>query len=388
MKQDIALVAPQYQQQTQAVHAGKRPGQPSVVNSIETASAYYYVDEGEQPYPRYFNTPNSEVVAEQICALENASDGLVFSSGMAAISAALMALLRPGDHVVLQEALYGGTHALVTKLLANYGVEFTFAPSSATAMAEAIQANTKVLYAETPANPLMEIIDLAELADKSRNAGVVSIVDNTFASPINQNPIDHGCDLVVHSGTKYLGGHSDLSFGAVVGNRELVEVVRQHARLQGGNVNALICYLMERSIKTLALRIEKQNTNALELANFLLGLPEIERVFYPGLSSHPGYQVALKQMTGFGGMLSFELASGLSPKKFLRNLHLIAAAMSLGGVESSMTIPALTSHKPMASAERKRLGISERLVRLSTGIESVTDLKSDIRHALKGAKDE
>lgn len=386
MKQSTNRLTPEYGPNTQVVHAGKRDGQPAVVNAIEPASAYYYVDEGEQPYPRYFNTPNLQIVAEQICTLEQAEDGLVFSSGMAAISATLMALLKPGDHIVLQDALYGGTHALVSNLLAKYGVDFTFASCNADSMAEAIRPNTKILYVETPANPLMEIVDLQDVAQLAKQNNVLTVVDNTFATPINQNPLASGCDIVLHSGTKYLGGHSDLSFGAAVGHQQHVESIRQQARLQGGNVNALICYLMERSIKTLALRVQAQNANAMTLAAYLCELPKIDRVFYPGLPSHPNHDIASKQMKGFGGMLSFELSEGYCAKRLLRSLKLIAAAMSLGGIESSVTIPALTSHKPMPAAERERLGISPRLVRLSTGIEDAADLKADIEQALENAK--
>lgn len=368
--------------QTSAVHASNRMQSAGVVNSIEPSSAFRYLDEGPQPYPRYFNTPNQQIVIDQICRLENADKGLVFSSGMAAITTTLLGLLNPGDHIVLQEALYGGTHSFVLKEFAKHGIEYTLAPCNAKALIGAIQENTRVVYAESPANPLMKVIDLRRLADGIRSHPIVSVVDNTFASPVNQNPIELGMDVCIHSGTKYLSGHSDLSFGAVVGNDDSIAKIYEKAILLGGNLNPLSLYLIERSIKTLFVRVRQQNDNALRIAQALERHKLITSVNYPGLASHPDHDIAKTQMKGFGGMMSFELADCVKPKSFFQALNLISPAMSLGGVESTITIPAFTSHKPIPKEAREQAGISDQLVRFSVGIESSDDLLADLLQAL------
>jgi cystathionine beta-lyase len=372
-----------YSKQTTSVHAGKRAESIGVVNAVEPSSAFRYIDDGVQFYPRYFNTPNQQNVVNQIRELEDAPAGMIFGSGMAAITTTLMALLRRGDHIVLQNALYGGTHSLVVKEFADAGIEYSFAPSNVESMMAAVKPNTRLIYAETPANPLLEIIDLEQLATQASKNAIMTVVDNTFASPINQNPLQSGIDIVLHSGTKYLGGHSDLSFGAVVSLQDIIDQVYEKAVHYGGNVNALTCYLIERSIKTLAIRVQQQNRNAGILADFLSKQPGIDQVFYPGLKTHPGHAIAAAQMSGFGGMVSFSLAEGISPTTFLQSLELIEPAMSLGAVESTVTIPALTSHKPMSAAQRKELGISDQLVRMSVGIESADDLVHDLENALR-----
>lgn len=370
---------------TKCVHAGKSPDSEGVVGHIQPSTAYRYLDTGSQPYPRYFNTPNQQYLVEKICQLENAEDGVIFSSGMAAITTTLSSLLNRGDHIVLQRAIYGGTHTYVLEEFKRVGIEFTFVGCDLDEIAAAIRPETRVVYAETPANPLLQIMDLTGLAKIAAAKNIVSVVDNTFASPINQNPIDLGIDLVVHSGTKYLGGHSDLSFGTAVGDRDNVERIRQKAVLYGGSLNPLSIYLAERSIKTLAVRVERQNQNAMSLANALDQHSAVEAVYYPGLSRHTGHHVAAEQMHGFGGMMSFSLASEQSPLKFLHSLNLIEAAMSLGGVETTATLPARTSHKSMPEEEREQQGITDQLVRLSVGIESDQDLINDLDQALKNA---
>ncbi len=369
--------------QTISVHAGKRAETIGVVNPVEPSSAFHYIDSGVQFYPRLFNTPNQQNVVNQICELENAPAGMIFGSGMAAITTTLLALLRRGDHIVLQKALYGGTHALVVREFAAAGIEHTFASCTAESLMAAVRPGTRIIYAESPANPRLDIIDLQELAARAAAKKILTVVDNTFASPINQNPFNLGIDVVLHSGTKYLGGHSDLSFGAVAGRQEIIDRVLEKAALFGGNVNALTCYLIERSIKTLAIRVQQQNRNAGQVADFLSRHPGVDRVWYPGLKTHPGHAIAAAQMSGFGGMVSFCLAAGTSPQTLLRSLQLIAPAMSLGGVESTVTIPARTSHKPLSARERQELGISDRLVRMSVGIESADDLVADLDNALR-----
>ena len=247
---------------------------------------------------------------------------------------------------------------------------------------EKLRDNTVLAYIEPPTNPCLRILGIKALADLARDAGIVTVIDNTFASPINQNPIDHGIDMVVHSGTKYLGGHSDLSSGAVVGPSTLIEQVRQQAKMYGGNLNAISCYLLDRSIKTLDVRVQRQNQNAMAVANFLSEHNAIARVLYPGLPSHPGHDIAANQMHGFGGMLSFELNRDIPVCEFLTSLKLITPAMSLGGVESTVTVPALTSHKEMTPEDRENCGVTESLIRFSIGIEDPTDLVTDLRQAL------
>ena len=377
---------PKYSIETEAVHGGKSEADPGAVSPVELSTAFKYLDEGPRPYPRYFNTPNQQIVTEKIRLLEQAAAGLVFSSGMAAISTTLMSLVSPGEHVVFQDAIYGGTQSLILKEFERLGIEFTFAECSAKALVEAVRPNTKVVYAETPANPLMQVVDLAQVAEQVKGQGITTVVDNTFASPINQNPIRLGFDVVVHSGTKYLGGHSDVCFGAVVSRADLIERIHATSKLYGGSLNALSLYLVERSLKTLAVRVKQQNENAQRIAEFLEQHSQVESVNYPGLKSHPHHAIACKQMTGFGGMLSFELDSDIQPIQFLKNLKLVTAAMSLGGVETTVTLPALTSHQPVPKEIREKAGITDRLVRLSVGIESVADLINDFEQAIEACQ--
>ena len=349
---------------------------------IQTSSAYYYLDDGPQPYPRYFNTPNQNAVAAKIATLEHAEEGMVFSSGMAAISTCVMSLVSPGDHVLLMRELYGGSHAFLIHEFTKLGIEFDFVSGGVDEFHEKKRDNTTLVYIETPTNPCLRILDIKALADFARDAGATTVIDNTFASPINQNPIDHGIDVIVHSGTKYLGGHSDLSSGAVVGPTAIMGKVRQQAKMYGGNLNAISCHLLDRSLKTLDVRVQRQNQNAMTVAQFLDGQDAIARVLYPGLPAHPGHEVAARQMTGFGGMLSFELNADVPVREFLLNLKLITPAMSLGGVESTVTVPMLTSHKEMTAEDREKCGVTPSLIRFSVGVESADDLIADLQQAL------
>lgn len=370
---------------TDCVHAGQRRDNLGVVNAIEPSSAYQYIDGsdgGDQFYPRYFNTPNQQYIIEKVAALECAETGVIFGSGMAAIGTTLLAMLKTGDHAVLLENIYGGTLSFVDSEFPEFGIEYDVAGPSVDQLMASVKPNTRVIFLETPANPLMQVVDLVELAKAAAAKNIITIVDNTFASPINQNPIALGIDLVVHSGTKYLGGHSDLSFGAVVGQSETIERIRKKAVNYGGNLNAMTCYLIERSIKTLDVRVQRQNTNAMAVASFLDQHSGVDQVYYPGLANHPGHDIAASQMSGFGGMMAFDLAGQACPKSFLNELSVITPAMSLGGVESTVTMPIYTSHKPISPEERKRLGIGDRLVRLSVGIEGAEDIVSDLENAL------
>jgi len=372
--------------QTQCVHSGsyRDPATRGLNTPIFTSSAYAYLDREQTPYPRYFNTPNQEAVVRKLCALEGAEGGVLFASGMAAMSTAILAFAGAGDHVVLMDELYGGTHAFATDEFARLGIACTFAGTGAEALCAAVTPRTRVMVVESPTNPLLSVVDLRRVAAFARERGVVTVVDNTFATPLNQNPLSLGIDVVVHSGTKYLGGHSDLCCGAVLAAAAPVRRVLALARHLGGSLDAQACYLLERSLKTLALRVERQSANALALAQFLESHPSVARTHYPGLPESPGHALACTQMRGFGGMLAFELRAGaVPPARFVRALALIAPALSLGGVETTICAPAETSHAKMSAEERRRIGIGEGLFRLSVGIEHVEDLVADLEQALK-----
>ena len=371
--------------QTQSVHAGSfgDPTYQGTVTPIFPSSAYDY--EGAPNgtlYPRYFNTPNHVAVAEKLAALENAEEGIVLSSGMAAILTSIFAMMKSGDHAIFQADLYGGTHSAVAIELPRYGMEYTMVDGADPANFErAIRKETKIIYIETPSNPTLKITDIKAVASIAKKHGLITIIDNTFASPVNQNPIDLGIDIVTHSGTKYIGGHSDICCGAVLTSKTLAAKIRNSALHFGGSLDAQTCWLVERSLKTIVLRVRQQNENAMTLAEFLSDDDRINKVYYPGLADHPGHAIAKSQMPGgFGGMLSFEVKG--DAHRFMDKLQLIKRAISLGGVETTITSPAKTSHVKMSPAEREAIGVTDTLVRLSVGIEEVSDLIDDIKQAL------
>ncbi|MBC9797693.1 trans-sulfuration enzyme family protein [Sinomicrobium weinanense] len=358
------------------------------ISPLYMATSYAFENVEEKRYPRYFNTPNQVALSRKIAALEHAEKGLIFGSGMAAISTALLAFLQKGDHIVLQKTLYGGTFNLVTEEFKKFGIEYTFTDGWSPEDFEiCIRDNTRVIYFETPSNPLLTITDIKAVAQIARKHGLVSMIDNTFASPINQTPLDFGIDIVIHSATKYLGGHSDILAGAVVGSEAHVERIAQLAKNFGGSLSDYTVWLLERSIKTLGLRVKAQNRNAKKLARFLHKHPDVSKVYYPGLKSHPEYALAKEQMKGSGGMLSFELHEGLDALQFTRELQLIKPSMSLAGVDSTISSPMLTSHALLSAEERARQGISDGLLRLSVGIEDKKDLIRDIEEALAKIKE-
>ncbi len=367
---------------TLSVHAGSHgdPRYKGLVTPIYPSSAYDY--ESEVLYPRYFNTPNQKAVVEKMVALENGEDGLVLSSGMAAIMTSLFAMVRQGDHVLFQNDLYGGTHHAALSELNRYGIEYNMVDvADLKSFEKGIRKNTKVILVETPSNPLLKITDLAAVAKLAKKHGLITIIDNTFASPVNQNPIDQGIDIVTHSGTKYIGGHSDLCCGVVVSSKKLTEKIKGSALNFGGSLDAQSCYLVERSLKTIVLRVRQQNKNAMDIARFLEAESAVTKVNYPGLKNHPSYAIAKKQMPGgFGGMLSFEIKG--DPDKLMKKLKYIKRAVSLGGVESSINTPVRTSHAKLSATERKAAGITDKLLRLSVGIEEMEDLINDIKQAL------
>lgn len=353
------------------------------VSPLYMATSYAFEDVEAKRYPRYFNTPNQLALASKIAALEHAERGLIFGSGMAAISTTLLAFLGKGDHIVLQKTLYGGTFNLVTEEFRKFGIEYSFTDGSSPEDFETlIRENTKVIYIETPSNPLLTVTDIKAVAEIARKHGLVSMIDNTFASPVNQTPLDFGIDIVIHSATKYLGGHSDILAGAVAGSEAHIDKVFQLAKNFGGSLSDYTVWLLERSIKTLGLRVKAQNRNAKKLARLLQKHPDVSKVHYPGLKSNPDYARAKAQMKGFGGMLSFELREGLDALQFMRELQLIKPSMSLAGVESTISSPMLTSHALLSAEERAAQGIGDGLLRLSVGIEDKKDLIKDIEQAL------
>ena len=369
---------------TQSVRAGSRrdKNMGGLNTPLVSSSAIEYLDDTEVRYPRYFNTLNHDVVAEKMSVLEGAEAGLVTSSGMAAISAIIFGLLGTGSHIVLTEGLYGGTHALIVNELKRFGISYSFAATDTESIKAATASDTRMIYVESPGNPLLTVVDLAAVAAFAKKHGIITVIDNTFASPILQNPLVHGFDLVMHSGTKYLGGHSDLCCGTVNGAAGLIAKIRDHAVSYGGCLNAQDCYLLERSLKTLELRVSRQSDNAAIIAAYLDKNEHIKQVNYPGLENHAGHDIAARQMTDFGGMLSFELAEGIDAVAYLRRLELVNCAISLGGVETTICQPVATSHQKMAEEERQRLGITAGLLRLSVGIEDAEDITADLLQAL------
>jgi cystathionine gamma-lyase / homocysteine desulfhydrase len=338
----------------------------------------------ENFYPRYFNTPNQRVLEEKIAALEHGEAALVFGSGMAAISTLLFAHLKPGDHAVFQSDLYGGTVMLVQEL-ARWGVGVSLAPN-AQEFGAAIKPQTRLLYCESPSNPLLRVVDLAAIGALGRSHGALSVVDNTFATPINQTPLLLGMDVVVHSATKYLNGHSDLNAGLVVGSTATLQRVRECAVNHGGMLDAHTCTWLERGMKTLAVRVRQHNENAARIAAFLQRHPAVAAVNYPALPGHPDHEIAARQMRGFGGMFSFELRDPGRVDATLAAFRLIMPALSLGGVESLVCVPSRTSHRKLSPEERHRAGISDGLMRLSVGIEDVEDLEADLAQALEASR--
>ena len=371
--------------ETACVHAGYERGtaEQGLNTPIVTSTAFDYSRDDQVRYPRYLNTPNHRVVANRIAALEGAEAGFVTASGMGAISAVFLGLMKPGEHAILLDGLYGGTTDLVEGLLKPYGFEFSTWDGDPVSLASLVQENTRLAWVESPTNPLLRVIDLEATADILRERNVVSVVDNTFATPILQQPIKLGFDLVMHSATKYFSGHSDLLSGAVAGADELIARIRPQAVRLGSSLNGQDLYLLERSLKTLALRVERQADNAAVLADWLEAREGVSQVFYPGLESDAGHAIAARQMRAFGAMLAFRLDKELDPARFLHALELISPAVSLAGVESTICQPSRTSHAKLASEAREALGIDDRLMRLSVGIERVEDLVADLEQSIE-----
>jgi cystathionine beta-lyase/cystathionine gamma-synthase len=337
-------------------------------------------------YIRLNNTPNHTALAKKMAALENAEDALATASGMAAISTALLAVLSTGDHLLAQNCLYGGTHDLVVKDLPKLGIEHDMVDAHDPGSWETkLRPSTRVFYVESIANPLMTVGDLKAVVDFARAHNLITMIDNTFASPVNFRPAELGFDLSLHSCTKYMNGHSDIVAGAVIGRADLVKETKYKTDHLGGTLDPHACFLLHRGLKTLALRVRCQNANAQKIAEFLVSHPAVASVNYPGLESHPHHQRARELFDGFGGMLSFEMKGDLGDvDRLMRSVRIPLVAPSLGGVESLLTRPAVTSHAGLSGDELKRSGISDTLVRMSVGIEAADDLISDLDQALGG----
>ena len=336
-------------------------------------------------YPRYFNTPNQLSVCKKIAELENAEDAVLFGSGLAAVASSMFSLLKTGDHVILQKSLYGGTINLVNTEFKKFKISYDYVDVSNKEKLESyLNDNTKIIYIESPSNPLLSITDIRAISEFAKQNNLISIIDNTFASPVNQNPIELGIDLVIHSATKYLGGHSDILAGTICGSKELISSIKKSGLNFGSNISEYVAWLLERSIKTLSVRVLKQNENAIKVALFLSGHKSINKVYYPGLVNHEKHNIAKDQMNGgFGGMVSFELNDNMNSDDFVKSLKVVQPTMSLAGVESTITSPIQTSHKKMNPTERDKIGITKNLLRLSVGIEDANDLIKDLSNSLE-----
>ena len=351
------------------------------------STSYEFLDVDVKRYPRYFNTPNQEYLVKKIAALEHTESAMIFGSGMAAISTMFLAFLKQGDHLVVQNTLYGGTVNFIKEEFPKYGIEYTFTNGYKVEDFEAaIQPNTKLIHIETPSNPLLTITDIKAIAKLGKSKHIVTSIDNTFASPVNQNPMDLGIDMVMHSATKYFGGHSDICAGAVASSNEHIERIWNVGKNLGGSLSDMTVWMLERSMKTMGLRVKAQTKNAMKLAKWLEKHPKVSKVNYPGLKSHPEYKLAKSQMSGYGAMLSFELSDDIDGQLFQKNLKLIKSSMSLAGIESTMLSPHLTSHALLTQEERDKVGISDQLIRFSVGIEETRDLKRDIDQAIEKIK--
>ena len=372
---------------TDAIHVGQEadPSTGAIVAPIYQTSTYLQEALGKDKGYDYARTahPNRRALERCITRLEGGLTSYVFTSGMAGIDA-VFRLLRPGDHAILSDSVYGGVYRLTTQLLVQFGMEFTFVDTScAKNVAQAIRPSTKMLYIETPTNPTMLVTDLAAMGSLARDRNLTLVVDNTFLSPYFQQPITFGAHIVVHSMTKYLNGHSDMTGGAVILTRqEDADKIYFLQRSTGAGLAPMDCFLVSRGIKTLAVRMDRHNQNGMAIARHLEAHPKVKRVFYPGLASHPQHEVAKRQQRGFGAMIAFDLGSLAAARRLLDHVRLCSLAESLGGVETLISHPASMTHASIPAEVRAKTGITEGLVRISVGIEDVEDLIADLNQAL------
>jgi len=382
---------------TKSIHAGEDRTRyaDSITTPIVQTSTFVFKDSKEIEaytkhgkarfeYGRYGN-PTDQVAERRLASLEGSEDCVVFGSGMSAIVTTILALIRSGDNIVITDDAYKKTLEFCSSYLQRFGVRCTVVPfGDYVALEKAINKRTRFIFSESPTNPYLNIFDLPRLVKIARNHNVLTLIDSTFSTPLNQRPLEFGVDLVMHSCTKYLAGHNDILAGAVLGSAELIDEIRSLHKAIGGVIDPHCCYLLLRGMKTFPLRMARHNQTAMEVARFLEGHPCVQRVYYPGLESHPHYEIAKEQMTGFGGVVSFDIKGGLpQAKRFLDGLKLCFIAPSLGGVETLITHPALVSYYDLTRKERYALGITDALLRLSVGIEEPEDLIKDLDQALR-----
>ncbi|MEO7520202.1 MAG: aminotransferase class I/II-fold pyridoxal phosphate-dependent enzyme [Gemmatimonas sp.] len=380
--------APRLQRASLLLHGGRTPSAPdeAVVTPL-SQSVNYATPVGsadELRYARHGNTPNAALVQRRLALLEGAEDALIFSSGMAATSCTMLALLRPGDHIVASGWLYGGTRLFMERELPAYGVETTFVdPTETRGWLRVLRRNTRMLFLESPVNPTTRVIDLRPVRTMANELGIALVVDSTFASPINFRPLEHGADVVIHSATKYLNGHHDVLAGVVCGSEAVIDELRSKMAVWGQAPDPFAVWLLERGLKTLDVRVQRQNANAMRIAGWALTQHAISRVHYPGLHSHPDHEIAAAHLDGFGGMLAIELAGGVdASQRTLSRLALFVHASSLGGVDSLVSEPRFTSHRHLSAEQRASLGIPDGFLRLSVGIEDADDLIADLAQAI------
>lgn len=374
---------------TLLIHAGEAEPRLSGAVSMPIHQSVNYETVNDAAYDRITyirlnNTPNHEVLHAKLSALEGTEAALVTASGMAAISAALLGVLNQGDHMLSSSCLYGGTYSLITEDLPAWGITHDFIDAGRPETWEtAVKSNTRVFYVESLSNPLQGVPELEEIIRFCRQHGLLAVIDSTLTSPVNFRPHDLGFDLIVHSATKYLNGHSDIAAGVVLGDKPHIRMIRHRLNHLGGCLDPNSCFLLHRGLKTLALRVQRQNETALQLATWLQAQEAVERVYYAGLPEHPGHERAKKWFRGFGGVLSFELPGSLTATQgFVNRLRLPLIAPSLGGVESLVTRPAATSHVGMTAEQRAAAGIRDGLIRFSVGLEDFEDLRQDFEQAL------
>ena len=374
---------------TIALHGGAEQGDaesPVVSPIYQSVNFVQEIGTGEGlRYLRYGNNPNAEIVQRRLALLEGAEAALVLSSGMGATACGLLALLRPGDHLLASEWIYGGTHTLLTQEFIQLGIDVTLVnPLESRAWRKRLRKETRAIFIESPVNPTCRVLDLRTVSHLTKETGLALVIDSTFASPINFRPLEHGADVVIHSATKFLNGHHDVLSGAVMGTAPYIEEVRQKMILWGQAPDAFAMWLLERGLKTLDVRVRRQNENAMRIAEWAAKRKEIRAVHYPGLESHPDHAIARSIMDGFGSMLAIELSGGArSTERFLRRLKVFTHAPSLGGVDSLVSEPRYTSHAALSADARTRAGVPDGFLRLSVGIETADDLIADLEQALR-----
>jgi cystathionine beta-lyase/cystathionine gamma-synthase len=381
--------AQQHRLATVALHGGREaqhPGDPVVPPLVQSVSHLQTLGTADGlRYTRYGNTPNAERIQKRLALLEGAEAALVLSSGMGATACALLALLRPGDHLLSSMYIYGGTHRLLLEEFTRQGIEVTLVdPFEPRAWRKKLRKETRAVFLESPVNPTCRVLDLKPISYLTRNEGLALVVDSTFASPVNFRPLEHGADVVIHSATKYLNGHHDVLAGVVSGSQSYIDEVLQKEMLWGQTPDPFALWLLERGLKTLDVRVQRANASAAQIAQWAERRKEVKQVHYPGLPSHPDHEVAKASLDGFGGMLALELVGGgRAADRFLRRLRLVTHAPSLGGVDTLVSEPRYTSHAKMTAAERARIGVPDGFLRFSIGLEDVEDLIADLEQALK-----